>query len=670
MKLNFPRATRYWLYVAAFIFTSHLRAAEQVDAGRVREISAMLPPHAQGFGQPITNRAAWEAVLARHPELRGVIRQAVRDSERPLPEQQDSLYLEYSRDGNRDHWQNVAGSRRGRIGVFTLAECLEDKGRFIAPLEQTIDAICAERTWVLPAHDGRLQNFYGKTVDIELGSSALAADLATADYLLGDRLSPETRHLIHENLERRIFAPFQAAANGKRPEFHWMRMMSNNWDAVCYDGVTAAALATIDSPSKRAWFIAVSEKNISSYLDGGFAPDGYCVEGLGYWNYGFDHFALLAENIREATAGRLDLMSLPDAAQPALFGLRSEILGGVYLSIADCNPDGSPSSLLMNYLCRRLRLDLPEWREAKLGGSLNEEAAMAFLPSDLPAILLQEPSPHPDPLRSHPMGAEREQQTDTGNSSGDNRQPQFLAELPWRTWFSDFGVLICRPGPAAHARFAVAIKGGNNGVNHGHNDSGSFSVVVGTNMVICDPGGEIYTARTFSSRRYESKVLNSFGHALPIVAGQLQRHGLDARAVVLATNFTAAADGIVFDLRSAYAVPDLQMLQRTFVYQRGQTPCLEVRDEARFSAPENFESALVTWGKIQHPEANKLIISDGSGTVRVTIDTGGVPFHIREEPIDEDTENRRKPVHLGVVLDDKVSSAAVTLKIFPVLLEN
>ena len=111
--------------------------------------------------------------------------------------------------------------------------------------------------------------------------------------------------------------------------------MSNNWDAVCYDGVTAAALATIDSPSKRAWFIALAEKNISSYLDGGFAPDGYCVEGLGYWNYGFDHFTLLAENIREATGGRLDLMSLPDAAQPALFGLRSEILDGVYLSIAD-----------------------------------------------------------------------------------------------------------------------------------------------------------------------------------------------------------------------------------------------------------------------------------------------------------------------------------------------
>jgi Heparinase II/III-like protein len=637
MKINFSRAAGCLLCISLFFLVCNLRAAQTIDAARVNEIAAMLPTHATGVGRPITDRAAWADILARHPELRGVIRQAVRDAARPLPAQPDSLYLEFSRDGNRDHWQNVAGSRRGRIGVFTLAECLEDKGRFIAPLEQTIDAICAERAWVLPAHDGKLQNFYGKTVDIELGSSTLAADLATACYLLGDRLSPQTRQLIRQNLERRIFKPYQAAVDGGRPEFRWMRALSNNWNAVCYAGVTAAALATIDSPEQRARFIAVAEKNISSYLDGGFTPDGYCVEGLGYWNYGFGHFILLSENIREATGGNIDLMSLPDATQPALFGLRSEILNGVCLSIADCNPDGGPSPVLMNYLRRRFDFDVPEWPTASLGNSFYEQVGMAFLPSNLPVI----------------SGLDDE-----------------LKDLPWRTWFPDAGILVCRPGLNAETPFAVAIKGGNNGVNHGHNDAGSFSVVAGTNMVICDPGGEVYTERTFSSRRYESKVLNSFGHAVPIVAGQLQRHGMAARAVVLATNFTASADGIVFDLRSAYSVPDLKKLERTFIYHRGQTPGLEVRDEVGFSAPENFESALVTWGQIRNSAANELTISDGSGAVRVSIDTGGVPFHLREETIDEDTENKRKPVHLGIVLDDKVSSATVTLRIWPLVHTN
>jgi hypothetical protein len=630
MKLVLHRFAQS-LFFLVFLAALSVRAAETIDPDRVREIAAMLPPHAAGFGEPITNRAAWNDVLARHPDWKDTIRFAARDAARSLPAQPDSLYLEFSQNGNRVDYQTVAGSRRSRIAIFTIAECLENKGRFIAPLEQTIAAVCAERTWVLPAHDGKLQNFNGKTVDIELDSSYLGAEMATVDYLLGDRLSPGTRKLIHDNLQRRIFTPFQDAANGSRPEFWWMRG-SNNWNAVCYDGVVGAALASIDSPEERAWYIAVAEKNIGSYLAGGFTPDGYCVEGLGYWNYGFGNFIILSENIREATDGKIDLLAEPQAAQPALFGIRSEIFDGVHTSIADCNPDSGPSPLFMNYLCRRFGLDIPAWSNPRLSGSLYHQMAMAFLPQALPVI----------PAETN------------------------FAELPRRTYFPDAGVLICRPGSDAKTPFAVAIKGGNNGVNHGHNDVGSFSVVVGTNMVICDPGGEVYTARTFGAHRYESKVLNSFGHAVPVVAGQLQRNGAAARAVVLSTNFTDTTDAVTFDLRSAYPVRDLRELQRSFVFQRGRSPALQVSDEIKFASPENFESTLITWGQISRIGDNELEISDGAGAVRVSIDTRGRPFHLRQETIDENTENKRKPVHLGIVLDDKISSATVSLRISPV----
>src|SRR5208283_2174915 len=233
------------------------------------------------------------------------------------------------------------------------------------------------------------------------------------------------------------------------------------------------------------------------------------------WNYGFGNFALLAENIRQATGGRIDLLTEPQAAQPALFGVRSEIINGVYITIADCHPGERPSGMLMNYLCRRFGLDNARWRDAKLTGGLYEKTALAFLPPELPQI-------------------------HSANNPG---------ELPWRTWFPDGGVLICRPGTGTRVPFAVTIKGGNNGVSHGHNDVGSFSVVAGKTMVICDPGGEVYTARTFSAHRYDSKVLNSFGHDVPVVAGQLQRTGSEARGVVVAKEFTQAADTLALDLR-------------------------------------------------------------------------------------------------------------------------
>ena len=74
-------------------------------------------------------------------------------------------------------------------------------------------------------------------------------------------------------------------------------------------------------------------------------------------------------------------------------------------------------------------------------------------------------------------------------------------------------------------------------------------------MLICDPGGEVYTRRTFSAHRYDSKVLNSYGHAVPVIAGQLERTGAAARGVILETNFTPASDVFTLDIRSAYAVP-------------------------------------------------------------------------------------------------------------------
>ena len=620
----------------AILFSLALGAANVPDANRIREIAAWLPAQPAGVGQPITNQAAWNDLAIRRPELNALIRWSAKLAAQPFPEQPDSLFLEFTKNGNRTHWERAASARRTQVPNLTLAECLENKGRFLAPLERAIAALCAERTWVMSACDPKLENFRGETIEIDLGSATLGVELATADYLLGDRLSPTTRKLIRDNLERRIFAPYRAAATGVRKEFWWMHGR-NNWNAVCLNGVTGAALAIIGPAQERAWYIALAEKNIDAYLTGGFTPDGYCVEGLSYWNYGFGNFTVLAENIRQTTGGKIDLLSNPLAAQPALFGLRSEIINGVCTTIADCSASDKPSGILMYYLSRRLGLDSTPWRKTQLigwiSGGLYEKTAMAFLPAELPLI-------------------------NTAKASG---------ELAWRTRFPDGGIFICRPGTGAQAPFAAAIKGGNNGVSHGHNDVGSFSVVIGTNTVICDPGGEVYTKRTFSPQRYDSKLLNSFGHSVPVVAGQLQRTGSAARAAVIASSFTEAADTLTFDLRSAYAVADLQKLERKFIYHRGQTPALEMRDEVAFGRPESFESVLVTRGTIKTVNATTIEITDGESTVRVTIDTQGRSFQLKPEIIDEDGHTKHKPVHLGIVLNEKNLSATVGLQMVPVL---
>jgi hypothetical protein len=540
------------------------------------------------------------------------------------------LFLEYSQTGNRTHWQAVAGRRRDRVALFAGAEALENRGRFLPALEETIAALCAEKTWVYPAHDGDLKNFHGQETVPELGATGLAAELAEADFVLGDKLSPATRKLIRDNVGRRVLEPFRAMIEGRQKEAFWIRAPMN-WNAVCVGNTVFAALTLLDSRDDRAFFAAAGEHCIQSYLSG-ITPDGYCAEGVGYWNYGFGHFILLTEILRQSTGGKIDLLNDDHAMAAALFCRRSEILPGIFPTISDVSPGTKPSPQLTAYACGRLGLDAGKNRLLGETSDLTSTLMLASVGGNLPVV----------------------------------RRQEIFNDSPLRSFFPGGGVLIARTAAGAEPPFAVCLKGGNNNEPHNHNDVGSFSVVVGTNMVICDPGGEVYTKRTFSAHRYDSKVLNSFGHAVPVIAGKLQKAGADARGVMLETNFTDAADTLQLDIRSAYPVPDLQKLQRTFVFQRGATPSLEVRDEVKFSAPEQFETALVTWGKVKSTGANTLEIADGDSTLRVTIDAQGRAFRWRQEIIDEDVDTRRKPVRIGIALDGRISAGTVTLRIAPV----
>jgi len=608
-----------------------LGAVETIDQNRIEYITMLLPKKAVGFGSPIADRDAWEK-LAKNGSFQNIIIEAENLLQTPIPEQPDDLYLDFSRTGNRTRWQRVSGSRRGRVRTLTLAECLENKGRFIPAFEEIIRVLCSERTWVMPAHDSKLSNFNGTSIDIDLGSSALAWSLATADYLLADKLSPEIRRLIRNNLDRRIFEPYQDMVLGKR-EKNWWMTGTNNWNAVCLAGVTGSALAIIDSPNQRAFFIAAAENYSKNFLEG-FTDDGYCSEGLGYWNYGFGYYIMLGEMIYQATNGKVDLLQNNKAKQAATFGSNIEIINGVYPAFADCSINAQPSSKLMYFVSRRFGLGLRSWEQidpVSADGSLYESMMYSFPNSASRALLSKEPSQGPG----------------------------------IRSWFDQAGVLISRPGPNSSSRLAVALKGGHNQEHHNHNDVGSFVVVLEDKPLLLDPGGEIYTARTFSSRRYESNVLNSFGHPVPVVAGKLQQTGRQAQGRVIDQTFTDSTDTLVLDISSAYDVPELKKLERKFVYSRGDCGSLCVTDEVIFSRPCDFGTALITFDSWKQTSPSSLIVYDSEKALHVDIKVTGADFEIQPETIQEDVSARKQPTRLGINLSQPVTYALVSITITP-----
>ena len=147
--------------------------------------------------------------------------------------------------------------------------------------------------------------------------------------------------------------------------------------------------------------------------------------------------------------------------------------------------------------------------------------------------------------------------------------------------------------------------------------------------------------------------------------GQLQKTGADARGVVLQTQFSEQEDLLKLDLRSAYPAKALQKLERTFVFRRGESPSLSVTDDIAFETPGNFETALVTWGDWKRDGADAIVITDGGKSLRVEIATGGVPFEVRAETLEEDVRTPKKPVRLGIALKEAVASGQVTLRISP-----
>jgi hypothetical protein len=596
-----------------------------VDAKRVKELTAWLPAQPRGAGQPITNRVFWDA-LAQSEDGRILLNRAAGEAKQPLTSYTDEHFLDFSKTGNRTRGQRAMAPRAERLELFTLAECLENRGTYLPLVIQVLEALSTEKTWVMPAHDRSLGNFNGKLREIDLRSSALAWETATADWLLGDKLPKQTRDLVRTECERRVLQPFRDMLAGKEKEIYWLRA-THNWNAVCLAGVTGAALTLEPDPAARALHLAAAERFVQFFLEG-FTADGYCSEGVGYWNYGFGNFLVLNEMARQQTANRLEFLASPKAYAAAMFSRNAEIIDGFYPSIADCSPGSQPDAWLKSYIGMRFGAEPP--RPAPFpAGTLSATALYAAMEAAPPRLTV-------------PLNAP--------------------VQSPLRTWFKQGGVLICRPETNTH-RFAAVLKGGHNAEHHNHNDVGTFIVVSDGAVVLCDPGAEVYTARTFSSQRYDSKVLNSYGHPVPVVAGQLQSPGSQARGLVVRENFSPARDELTLDLRSAYKVPGLRRLERSFTYQRHE-PGLQVVDQVKFEKPETFETALITWGSVKQTAPNELTIADGTGSVRVQVDSGGLPWRMKTEIITEDV--RRKPTRVGLKLDQPVKEARFQVTITPV----
>ena len=88
---------------------------------------------------------------------------------------------------------------------------------------------------------------------------------------------------------------------------------------------------------ERAEVLAAAEQSMAFYATG-FTPDGYCSEGLAYWNYSFGNFLNLAETALIATDGHLNFLDKPLFRRVAAYGRDIQIEPGCSPAFAAIRP--------------------------------------------------------------------------------------------------------------------------------------------------------------------------------------------------------------------------------------------------------------------------------------------------------------------------------------------
>ena len=608
--------------VSAIVLCGHCPVFAAISETRLAEIEASLPAAPRADGAPAADRAKWEP-LAATKVGKSVVAAAAQLLAKPVPIPPDAEYLEFSQNGNRTHYQKSLGLLTGGFTKLYVAECLEYKGRFVQKIVDYADAICALRSWTLPAHDGSLSSFNGKP-HIDLVSANISLSLAYCLSWLGDAIPAAAREKIYSEIDRRTFRPHLDHARGVRTiRNQWWFHGGSNWNSVCNSCVVRAALAIIQDRRLRAEFVLHAEGSVP-YALSGYTDDGYCSEGMGYWNYGYGHHLTMGLSVRAATGGKVDMFSNPKTKDVMKYAYGYQLEPGQSPHFADGGGNPAPVFLALG---RQIWPDLVS--SAALGCAVFNADPQTF---SLRAFG-QEPAP----------------------------VPPTMDVLPPRTWFKDAQVLISRSVRRdAGLKWSIAMKGGHNAELHNHNDVGSYAIMMDSCEMCGDPGGEVYTRRTFSKDRYVSKVLNSYGHPVPMVGGKLQKPGRAAAAKVLKSSFADAEDVLQIEYSAAYDVPALKSLVRTMVFSR-EKGTVTITDKASFTEPTSFEVPVITYREwTKNDAASHFEFKKKSGNRVMSLDVAAsAPLSFKDELIEN--PDRPSPCRMAFSFAQPAAEVEITM---------
>ncbi len=426
--------------------------------------------------------------------------------------------------GDRSVYQKVFFKRQHRLYAMAFM-CLlyPENEEYLTLLQDTIWEICDLYVWALPAHIDNIE--VNNNTELDLDATTMAMALSSIKLMLENRLHPLIKSRIDTEIDRRIIKPFLAQ------RWHW-EYRANNWTAVC-TGATGCTIM-LNRPELFELVRDRLNENMQDYLRS-YKDDGVCVEGAGYWSYGFGYFIEYARMQRDFTNGKYDLIANEKVKNISTFFQKLFLDKDVIVNYGDCGAGTSvsvPGGFMYGLKTLYDEVELPK------------ENLLSYQVHYFPFM-----------LRAFTDFDPKFASTDISPSA-----EYYMAD---QGWF----VKRCK-------KYGFAGRGGSNGESHNHNDVGSFILSIDNSQVLIDMGGRPYTRQYFEHpTRYTFLESSSRGHNLPIINGEYQKN-------IPGTGSKTSFENGVFSVEfgSVYGIDALKSLRRDYSF-----------DESSVTVTDNYE---------------------------------------------------------------------------------
>ncbi|HSI10038.1 MAG: heparinase II/III family protein [Rariglobus sp.] len=571
------------------------------------EIAAILATTAGRTSLPLLGDPAWSAVRDNRAVtawLNPLIARADAEAAEPLPALTDELYADFFKTGDRLPFERPYFERRRRLGRAAMAVLLGDdatRARLLPSFLKKLGELMDEESWSLPAHVWTEPTGKNPWM-IDLFAAETANNLADLLVVFAALIPAALAQRIKTRLHVQIFENYITP----RASFTWFNI-TNNWNAVCHQGVLGAALAIEEDHALVARMLSLAATRLPAFL-GGYGSDGSTSEGPGYWSYGFGWFAELNAQLEHRTRGQLSVFA-GDAKVAAIarFAPQVTLAEGHFVNFSDGGRTGRLSPSLLTYLGQRLADPVL----IAQGTALYRHQADTGLDLDIlrndffyfTRLALRAPAPAQLAAAREPVHAD--------------------------VFFDDYGAIVTRGTDARGHLWEFAAKGGHNAEHHNHNDCGSFLLNIDGAPALIEIGAPEYTRAFFSGQRYDFLAARSLGHSVPFINGREQPEGAAFAATILKTEIGGDRVEFSVDLTKCYP-PEARCVSliRTWVFQKS-AGLLTITDTYQLAAPGVIESLLICppsvtldgTGALLATPKSTLRITPAAGTTLTTLET-------------------------------------------------